>query len=311
WSSHTSVGNVIGSVIASSALGFGWGWSFILPGILLLLLSGIVFTFLVVHPDTAGILLHQGNVEMNDDAVRLVVSEKTDEAFGLEEAMESEEDEEAPDAIGFLYAWRLPHVATYAFCLFFSKLVAYTFLYWLPFYIRHTAVSGVHLSHETAGILSTIFDVGGVLGGIAAGFISDAIEAHAVTSFSFIALSIPTLVCYRLYGGASVVSNVALMFLSGVMVNGPYSLITTAVSADLGTQSAIRGNARALATVSAIIDGTGSVGAAVGPLLAGYLSTRGWNSVFSMLIVSLGVSGCLLVGVVRGEIGVKLSQGRW
>lgn len=44
------------------------------------------------------------------------------------------------------------------------------------------------------------------------------------------------------------------------MVNGPYSLITTAVSADLGTHPCLHGNAKALATVSAIIDGTGSIG---------------------------------------------------
>ncbi len=43
-----------------------------------------------------------------------------------------------PDAIGFLEGWRIPGVATFALCLFFAKLVAYTFLYWLPFYIRHT-----------------------------------------------------------------------------------------------------------------------------------------------------------------------------
>ncbi|CAM6000108.1 unnamed protein product, partial [Sphagnum balticum] len=45
---------------------------------------------------------------------------------------------EMEPAIGFFEAWRIPGVATFAFCLFFSKLVAYTFLYWLPFYIRHT-----------------------------------------------------------------------------------------------------------------------------------------------------------------------------
>jgi hypothetical protein len=49
-----------------------------------------------------------------------------------------------------------------------------------------------------------------------------------------------------------------LLIIGGVLVNGPYSLITTAVSADLG--QSLQGNAKALATVSAIIDGTGSVG---------------------------------------------------
>ena len=56
-----------------------------------------------------------------------------------EEAKLIESDNsESSSAIGFLEAWKLPGVAPFAFCLFFSKLVAYTFLYWLPFYIRHT-----------------------------------------------------------------------------------------------------------------------------------------------------------------------------
>ncbi|VDN12538.1 unnamed protein product [Dibothriocephalus latus] len=46
----------------------------------------------------------------------------------------------------------------------------------------------------------------------------------------------------------------------GLLINGPYALITTAVSADLGTHPTLQGNAKALATVTAIIDGTGSVG---------------------------------------------------
>ena len=57
----------------------------------------------------------------------------------------------------------------------------------------------MHLSHKTAGILSTIFDIGGVFGGILAGYISDLIDARAVTSIGFLLLSIPALVFYRLY----------------------------------------------------------------------------------------------------------------
>ncbi|TXG53955.1 hypothetical protein EZV62_019211 [Acer yangbiense] len=71
-------------------------------------------------------------------------------------------------------------------------------------------------------------------------------------------------------------------------------ILTSSVAADLGTQDSNKGNSRALATVTAIIDGTGSVGAALGPLLAGYISTRGWNSVFLMLIVSIFFSSITL-----------------
>ncbi|XP_059635245.1 putative glycerol-3-phosphate transporter 5 [Cornus florida] len=308
WNSHTSVGNIIGSVVASSALSFGWGWSFVLPGILIMVMAIVVFLFLVVNPEDIGVALPGTEVEMNVEGISLINSVKVEsEEVGLQPS----ENVESSAAIGFFEAWRLPSVAPFAFCLFFSKLVAYTFLYWLPFYIRHTAVAGVHLSHRTAGILSTIFDVGGVIGGILAGYVSDMIEARAVTSLVFLLLSIPVLIFYRIYGSVSMFTNIALMFLSGLLVNGPYSLITTAVAADLGTQSLIKGNSRALATVTAIIDGTGSVGAALGPLLAGYISTRGWNSVFFMLILSISLAGLFLIHVVKTEIKGKQNEGKW
>ena len=163
------------------------------------------------------------------------------------------------------------------------------------------------MSHKASGILSIVFDIGGVLGGISAGFLSDAIGARAITSVLFLLLSIPALIVYRTYGSISMQHNIGLMFLSGYFVNGPYSLITTAVATDLGTQDAIKGNSRALATVSAIIDGTGSVGAALGPLLTGYISTRGWNSVFFMLIVSISLAILFLIRLAKDEIVTKLS----
>lgn len=309
WNSHTSVGNIAGSVLAAAVLEFGWGWSFLVPAFVIAALGVVVLVFLVAHPSDAGLELEAMEVEMNGDGgeeVELLGEEKK------EVELERDEDElemgsQLPRAIGFLEAWRLPGVAPYAFCLFFSKLVAYTFLYWLPFYIRNNAVAGQFLSHKASGILSVVFDIGGVLGGISAGFLSDAIGTRAVTSVLFLLLSIPALIVYRTYGSISMHHNIGLMFLSGYFVNGPYSLITTAVATDLGTQDAIKGNSRALATVSAIIDGTGSVGAALGPLLTGYISTRGWNSVFFMLIVSLSLAIVFLIRLAKDEIVSKFS----
>jgi MFS family permease len=77
-------------------------------------------------------------------------------------------------------------------------------------------------------------------------------------------------------------SNIVLMMISGMFFNGTYALITTTISADLGTHGSLKGNSRALATVTAIIDGTGSVGAALGPLLIDFISTDGWNGVFNI-----------------------------
>lgn len=327
WNSHTSIGNIVGSIVASSMLKFGWGWSFFWPGFSVFLIGIVVYLFLAESPELVGLSL-ESEIELNptkeDNPVKFFDNGEAEHMSLLQSKnAESVEDKDSSplqlkdmdsmgadpcDAIGFLVAWKLPGVASFAICLFFSKLVAYTFLYWLPFYIRHTAVAGVHLSHGTAGILSTIFDIGGVLGGVLAGLLSDKLEARAITSVSFLLLSIPALVLYRVYGSTSMLTNNVLMFVSGSLVNGPYALITTAVAADLGTQSAIRGNSRALATVAAIIDGTGSIGAAIGPLLVGYISTSGWNRVFAMLIASIFAAALSLIPAVKSELKESKSR---
>lgn len=53
----------------------------------------------------------------------------------------------------------------------------------------------------------------------------------------------------------------------------------------------LEGNEKALSTVTAIIDGTGSVGAALGPLLTGFLAEQSWDHVFYMLYGAAICSG--------------------
>jgi OPA family glycerol-3-phosphate transporter-like MFS transporter 1/2 len=109
------------------------------PAFFIAALGVVVLVFLVAHPSDAGLDLDAMEVEMNGEGgeeVELLVEEKKEVQVDDDE-FEMEMGSQLPRAIGFLEAWRLPGVAPYAFCLFFSKLVAYTFLYWLPFYIRN------------------------------------------------------------------------------------------------------------------------------------------------------------------------------
>lgn len=166
-------------------------------------------------------------------------------------------------------------------------------------------IGGEYVSVKSAGNLSTLFDVGGIVGGILAGYISDKLHARATTAASFMYAAIPSMLLYRTYGNISRTVNIVLMMIAGLFVNGPYALITTAVSADLGTHSSLRGDSRALATVTAIIDGTGSVGAALGPLLTGFISTKGWDAVFVMLMLGALIAGLLLSRLVMTEISER------
>lgn len=106
---------------------------------------------------------------------------------------------------------------------------------------------------------------------------------------------------YQQYGALSVSISVLLLIIVGIFVNGPYALITTSVSAELGQHSSLEGNSNALATVTAIIDGTGSIGAAVGPLLAGFISSHSWQNVFYMLIIADIIAMVLLMRLVIKE----------
>ncbi|KAF2617291.1 hypothetical protein F2Q68_00040088 [Brassica cretica] len=131
------------------------------------------------------------------------------------------------------------------------------------------------------------------------------LSVYAVGMF-VIYLTIPALFLYRTYGHISMTINIILMFTAGVFVNGPYALITTAVAADLGTHKSLKGNARALATVTAIIDGTGSVGAAIGPVLTGYIAAISWDAVFYMLMTAALISGLLLTKLIITEVKTLL-----
>ncbi|XP_043715266.1 putative glycerol-3-phosphate transporter 4 [Telopea speciosissima] len=312
WNAHTSVGNISGSLLAASVLQHGWGWSFILPGALIILGGIMIYLFLAAYPEDVFLPCPHGlHSQSKGDAVckdeeaqmpkgNMVEAETSSLSRGGSMSRGS--------AVGLIEALFIPGVIPFAMCLFFSKLVAYTFLYWLPFYLSQTEIGGEYMSVKSAGNLSTLFDVGGIVGGILAGYISDRLKARAITAASFMYAAIPSILLYRSYGSISKSMNIVLMMITGLFVNGPYALITTAVSADLGTHSSLKGDARALATVTAIIDGTGSVGAALGPFLTGFISKKGWDEVFLMLIIGALIAGLLLSRLVMGEIQEKTGK---
>lgn len=55
WNAHTSLGNILGTVIAAACLQYGWGYAFIVPGLLICAMGVIVWAFLVVQPSDVGL----------------------------------------------------------------------------------------------------------------------------------------------------------------------------------------------------------------------------------------------------------------
>lgn len=158
------------------------------------------------------------------------------------------------------------------------------------------------LSPEASAELSMVFDIGGIVGAILTGLISDTTSMPAATCVGMLLTSAPLLFIYETYGALNWMLNIFLLFVVGLFVNGPYALITTSVSAELGQHKSLEGNSRALATVTSIIDGTGSIGAAIGPLIAGLVQSGGWQNVFYMLISSNIMAMVLLFRLVKKEL---------
>uniref|UniRef100_A0A3B4T9K0 Glucose-6-phosphate exchanger SLC37A2 n=1 Tax=Seriola dumerili TaxID=41447 RepID=A0A3B4T9K0_SERDU len=287
WNSHTSVGNILGSLIAGVFVSSAWGMSFIVPGIIIAC-TGILCFFFLTPLHSMWDLSEQ---ESGEEEPLLQNSPHVDRTINGAISVEPQEvAEEHSEAISFCGALSIPGVMEFSLCLLFAKLVSYTFLYWLPLYISNVA----HFEAKEAGDMSTLFDVGGIVGGIMAGLVSDYTGGRATTCCVMLLAAAPMLFLYNYIGQRSLGTTIGMLLVCGGLVNGPYALITTAVSADLGTHESLRGNSRALSTVTAIIDGTGSIGAALGPLLAGLISPTGWNNVFYMLI-SADVLACVFL----------------
>uniref|UniRef100_A0A8C4ZS98 Glucose-6-phosphate exchanger SLC37A2 n=1 Tax=Gadus morhua TaxID=8049 RepID=A0A8C4ZS98_GADMO len=277
WNSHTSVGNILGSLIAGAFVSTAWGLSFIVPGLIITFTGVLCFFFLVEKPEDVNCVPPQHHAIGNLYVLPLSLLVNMIWWVLLCVVLQS-----SVQRLAYLFS-QGPGVVEFSLCLLFAKLVSYTFLYWLPLYISNVA-----------GDMSTLFDVGGILGGIAAGVVSDYSGGRATTCCAMLLLAAPMLFLYNYVGQTSIATTVVMLLVCGGLVNGPYALITTAVSADLGTHESLQGNSRALSTVTAIIDGTGSIGAAIGPLLAGLISPTGWNNVFYMLI-SADVLACLFL----------------
>lgn len=201
-------------------------------------------------------------------------------------------------AVSFWTCIRIPGVIEYSLSLGFAKLVSYTFLYWLPRYITQSTLN----NSEDSAYLSVPFDIGGAIGAIVAGFLSDKFKKSALICTVMLILAMPSMFIYEKFASISNLYNICIQLLVGALVTGPYALITTAVSTDLGSRVK---DGKAMATVAAIIDGFGSIGAAIGPLIAGYVSDSGWQSVFLMLMLSDLIASLCLAKITLKEIGFR------
>ncbi|AMO75759.1 MFS transporter [Pseudomonas citronellolis] len=167
---------------------------------------------------------------------------------------------------------------------FLLKPARYAILFWGPVIIYERMPE---IGKVAAAVVPTAFEVAGLLGPILIGLASDrlfgarrmpACVLSLLALAACLALFTPVLLSGSLY------LVVGLLFLMGVTLYGPDSMISGAAAIDFGTR-------QAAGTATGFVNGCGSVGAILGGLLPGYFDTF---SVF-ILFTCAALTACLLL----------------
>ncbi|GFY44462.1 glycerol-3-phosphate transporter 1 [Trichonephila inaurata madagascariensis] len=89
--------------------------------------------------------------------------------------------------------------------------------------------------------------------------------------------------------------DILLQIILGLFVEAPYILMSTSVSVELGTLGILRRGHRGLATIAAIVEGIGALGATVGPIIIVQMSnTEKWsNNMLIMIVMEVLAILCL------------------
>ncbi|XP_065184692.1 sugar phosphate exchanger 3-like [Sycon ciliatum] len=289
WSANASAGNVLGALVVSAVLDFGYDTAFLVPSVMLFAGSIINIFCLPESPQKVQALQRKSNALQNKPIPlrdRIIHATSVDEQSSdtdTESVTSGLSPARSDKAISFFAAWKIPGVLEYSLAYACLKLVNYSLFFWLPFYLTDS----LHWSRTLASKLSTLYDIGAIVGGTLGGITSDLIGHRSPVLSLMLIIAVPFLFIYRQYG-TGVMGNSVLMFALGFWISGPANLLSSAISVDLAQQKTLKGNTKALATVAGIIDGTGSAGAAVGQYLISLIETQsGWQNVIYFLMSML------------------------
>ncbi|XP_073918203.1 sugar phosphate exchanger 3 isoform X4 [Castor canadensis] len=299
WSACASVGNILGACLASSVLQYGYEYAFLVTASVQFAGGIVIFFGLLVSPEEIGLPGIEAEENFEEDSHRPLINGAENED-DCEPNYSVQEDSTVSQvkAVSFHQACCLPGVIPYSLAYACLKLVNYSFFFWLPFYLSNN----FGWKEAEADQLSIWYDVGGIIGGTLQGFISDILQRRAPVLALSLLLAIGSLVGYsRSPNDKSI--NALLMTVTGFFIGGPSNMISSAISADLGRQEVIQGSSEALATVTGIVDGTGSIGAAVGQYLVSLIQDNlGWMWVFYFFILMTSCTILFISPLIAREI---------
>lgn len=170
---------------------------------------------------------------------------------------------------------------------FFVKFTRYAFLFWLPLYLSEA----LKYSDQQAGYTSIAYEAFGFFGILAAGYISDYLfksRRFPVSSIMLFGLAI-VLALQPVLSSLGTISTIVSIGLIGFFNYGPDSLMSASAAMDIGKN-------RGAAFAAGLINGVGSFGQLLSPIIVAYVSDRfGWNSLFQLLVALSLIAALLLI----------------
>lgn len=170
----------------------------------------------------------------------------------------------------------LPEVGVAVFCL---KIVRYCMYMWLPMYL----VQHLHYEKTIAGVSSTSFEIGGVIGSAAIGIIIDkwctgnGLLGSGICAF----LSATSLILFSATSDWGHEFNVLFTSLAGAFNCAPDSILGASVPSYLGEIS----GKGAGASVIGAVNGIGSLGIILqGPIIGIFSQLYGWTAMFHLMV---------------------------
>ena len=316
WSCCGSAGNIVGAVLVASVIEYGYEYGMLMVSLFSLCAGIICFVCLIIHPKHVYLSnpddptqsdiplenIENGDAEKKEKGVETGIVNGGATFEGTRNISTSKvpltDTVITPNPIRFYEAVLIPGVLTYALANACLKMVNYAFLFWLPTFLAQ----GLHIDDKTSDNLSNLYDVGGMLGGIFAGVVSDFIGYRAPVVTIMLSLSLASVYMYQNLA-TSMTSNIFLMILTGFLLGGPANTISATIAADLGKHKKLKRNSAALGTVTGIVEGTGSVGAAIGQRYVAIIQREfGWKYVFYTLIITTGMSIALILPILIKEV---------
>ena len=175
------------------------------------------------------------------------------------------------------------------FCL---KLIRYSLLFWLPLYLHDQ----LHYGEGRAGYVSLFFELGGIVGALAAGTVSDRFAGRRGPVVAIMSLGLgAALALYQATGELSVAANCAGLALVGFMLFGPDTVVSGAAAQDLGGTDGV-------GAAAGVINGVGSFGGVAQGFLTAYVAKRwGWPRLFDVFMALAVTSAVILVGYTLRE----------